>query len=402
MQPRLWKRANLTRAFAPPPYGKPERDLRVDFFRGLALLFIFIDHIPGNFLAWFTLHNFGFADAAEIFVALAGYAAFLAYAKTFEQEGMLAGFARALGRARDLYVAHLLLLCLCVGGLAIAARAFANPIYFEHVNLTPFNFDPAGAIWRALLLVYQPGYLNILPLYMGLMVWFSALVWLMRRHASLAVAASLATWAGANWLNWNPPSYPTDYGWVFNPFAWQLLFSLGALSAAFSGKEKLRARSNLLLTIAALYVIGAFLVAAPWTRLPGLHDTGLFSTDLRASMSKQNLSLWRVAHIAALAYLAAAMIPRRAPWLERPWARWIVNCGGHSLPIFCLGIILSITAFVVLVEAGSGLPMQIFVNIAGIAIMGLTAWKLAQQKQAKAQAGPAPSAGWSTWPLSWH
>jgi hypothetical protein len=382
--------------------AKPDRDLRVDFFRGVALLFIFIDHIPGNFLAWFTLHNFGFADAAEIFVALAGYAAFLAYGKTFEQDGMRSGFARVLGRARDLYVAHLLLLCVCVGGLAIAARTFANPIYFEHVNLTPFNFDPGGAIWRALLLVYQPGYLNILPLYVALMVWFGALMWLMRRHAALALLASFALWAGANWLNWNPPSYPSDYGWVFNPFAWQLLFTLGVLCAAFSGNDEPPVRSNLLLSLAVLYVVCAFLVAAPWTRVPGLHDTGLFSTDLRASMSKQNLSLWRVAHIAALAYLATALIPRNAAWLERPWARWIIDCGSNSLPIFCLGIVLSMTAFVVLVETGSGLLMQTFVNVVGIGIMGLTAWKLAQQKQAKVRANPAHSAGWSAWPQSWH
>jgi hypothetical protein len=50
-----------------------DRDLRIDFLRGLALLFIFIDHIPDNGLAHFTLRNFGFADAAEVFVLLAGF-----------------------------------------------------------------------------------------------------------------------------------------------------------------------------------------------------------------------------------------------------------------------------------------------------------------------------------------
>ena len=27
---------------------KKDRDLRIDFFRGLALIFIFVDHIPDN------------------------------------------------------------------------------------------------------------------------------------------------------------------------------------------------------------------------------------------------------------------------------------------------------------------------------------------------------------------
>jgi hypothetical protein len=49
-----------------------ERDARVDFFRGLALLFIFIDHVKENALQSLTMQNFGFADAADVFVALAG------------------------------------------------------------------------------------------------------------------------------------------------------------------------------------------------------------------------------------------------------------------------------------------------------------------------------------------
>jgi len=41
-----------------------QRDVRVDFFRGLALIFIFVDHIQENVLQYVTMQNFGFADAA--------------------------------------------------------------------------------------------------------------------------------------------------------------------------------------------------------------------------------------------------------------------------------------------------------------------------------------------------
>ena len=46
-----------------------------DVFRGLALLMIFIDHIPGNVLSLIAKisRNFGFSDAAEIFVLLAAF-----------------------------------------------------------------------------------------------------------------------------------------------------------------------------------------------------------------------------------------------------------------------------------------------------------------------------------------
>jgi len=364
-------------------YG--DRDVRVDFFRGVALLFIFVDHIPGNPLAWFTLHNFGFADAAEVFVALAGYAGFLAYTRTFDQLGTAAGLARVMRRIRDLYVAHIILVCVCVAGLALVARAFQNPLYFEHVNLTPFNHDAAGAIWRALVLVYQPGYLNILPLYMVLLAWFPALLWLMRRHLGLAFVASLAMWLLANMLQLKLPSYPSDHGWVFNPLAWQLLFSAGAVSAAVMSTGKMPRWSGWLLWSAVAYVVFALLVAAPWTRLPGLGEARLLPTDFRPAISKQNLSLWRFANIAALAYLAAVLIPPRASWLTCRWTSWIVNCGRHSLPIFCLGIVLSMTAFVVVVETGAGLATQILVNVVGLAILGTTAWTLTKLEHGKAR-----------------
>ncbi len=56
-----------------------KRDLRVDVLRGISLLMIFIDHIPDNSLGLVTIHNFGFSDAAEVFVLLAGFSSMLAY-----------------------------------------------------------------------------------------------------------------------------------------------------------------------------------------------------------------------------------------------------------------------------------------------------------------------------------
>ncbi len=59
---------------APPSYVV-ERDLRLDLFRGIGLWMIFLDHIPDDFVAWLTLRNYGFSDAAEFFVFISGYLA---------------------------------------------------------------------------------------------------------------------------------------------------------------------------------------------------------------------------------------------------------------------------------------------------------------------------------------
>jgi hypothetical protein len=90
------------------------RDFRLDFFRGLALIFIFIDHIPGNAVADYTVRNFGFSDASEIFIFISGYAAGLVYMRATWREGIIFASARVLRRVWQLYVAHLFLFVIFV------------------------------------------------------------------------------------------------------------------------------------------------------------------------------------------------------------------------------------------------------------------------------------------------
>src|SRR3954465_855279 len=77
-----------------PPQSKSARDPRIDFLRGMALITIFVDHVPANPLNLLTMRNFGFADAAELFVILAGISSMMAYGKSFEREGPQPGLWR--------------------------------------------------------------------------------------------------------------------------------------------------------------------------------------------------------------------------------------------------------------------------------------------------------------------
>src|SRR3712207_4573438 len=99
---------------------KKERDLRLDFFRGFALVMIFINHVPGNFLSNFTNKNFGFSDAAEIFVFVSGYAATLSYGGTYRNGGPWLTTVRIVVRAAQLYAAHVLLFFLVAAAVAYA------------------------------------------------------------------------------------------------------------------------------------------------------------------------------------------------------------------------------------------------------------------------------------------
>jgi len=85
------------------------RDLRLDFFRGIALWLIFLDHIPSNLVAWGTIRNYGFSDATEIFVFVSGYTAAFVYGKEMRERGFIIAGAHILRRAWQIYVAHVFL-----------------------------------------------------------------------------------------------------------------------------------------------------------------------------------------------------------------------------------------------------------------------------------------------------
>lgn len=367
---------------APLPSGQAgRRDVRLDFFRGLALICIFVDHMPGNILGFVTVRNFGFSDAAEMFVLIAGYTAALAYSRTFERQGLWGGMQRVGRRMRDLYAAHILLTLGCAVLLAVAARWFENPLYYEHVNLTPYAYDPIGAMWRTLALYYQLGYLNILPLYIVLLGWFPLLWWLMQRHLGLALAASAALWLSANVLGANLPSWPELYGWYFNPFAWQLLFSLGAIAAVHAQRGGSLPRMPWLVALAGAYAIFGFIVTAPWIHIDGLEGTRLISPDAIGPNSKSRLSLWRLAHALSLAYLVALTLPATARWLRTPGAEMLINCGRNSLDVFCLGTVMSFVGFIVMLEGGRTFEYQFAVNGVGLVLLGITAWWLTQRNR---------------------
>src|SRR5947208_11898014 len=75
-----------------------ERELRLDLFRGLALWLIFIDHLPPSLLTWFTIRNYGFSDATEIFIFLSGYTAAFVYGRAMLEQALLVAAARVLRR----------------------------------------------------------------------------------------------------------------------------------------------------------------------------------------------------------------------------------------------------------------------------------------------------------------
>ena len=145
------------------------RDLRVDFFRGLALWWIFTDHVPGDVLGDYSLRNFAMCDATEVFVLLAGYGAGLSYGMALPRNGYISTAADVAKRAWTLYIAHIFLFVLFTAQVTYSATALNRINYLEETRLDVLGDDPYRSILEALLLRFQPSLLNILPLYVVLM-----------------------------------------------------------------------------------------------------------------------------------------------------------------------------------------------------------------------------------------
>src|ERR1700677_2902414 len=69
---------------------RQNRDLRIDLFRGIALWSMFIDHLLNGSLGWITLKQYGFCDAAELFVLLSGVSAGMVYGRISIRKGVVA------------------------------------------------------------------------------------------------------------------------------------------------------------------------------------------------------------------------------------------------------------------------------------------------------------------------
>src|SRR5258708_2251397 len=112
-----------------------ERDLRLDFCRGLALIIIFIDHVPENPLSNWTLRNFAFCDAAEIFVLISGMTTYLAYGSRFDQGGLLSCTKAIAKRWVRVYSAHLLLFGAVAGFVIIISQHCFRANYVDSLKL---------------------------------------------------------------------------------------------------------------------------------------------------------------------------------------------------------------------------------------------------------------------------
>jgi hypothetical protein len=346
-----------------------ERELRLDLFRGLALWLIFIDHLPPSLLTWFTIRNYGFSDATEIFIFISGYTAAFVYGRAMLEQGLVVATARILRRAWQIYVAHVFLFTIFLAEISYVASSFDNPLYSEEMGIMDFLKQPDVTIVQALLLRFRPVNMDVLPLYIVLMLALPLILALMRWKPDVTLALSALLYAVTWEFDLYLTSYPNGY-WTFNPMAWQLLFVFGAW-CALGGAERMSRilSSRITLWVCVVYLAFAFYVTLTWYVpqmnhwLPRRVEQWIYPID------KTDLDVLRFAHFLALAAITVRFLPKTWSGLRSPWLRPLVLCGQHSLEIFCLGVFLAFAGHFILAEGGGGAALHALVSVSGILIM---------------------------------
>lgn len=349
------------------------RDLRIDFLRGIALLIIFSDHIPGNLLARYTPIALGYSDMAEVFIFLSGYACGISYGRRLIERGFINCLKRAWTRAAQVYGAKIFVTTLALSALVILERWVAARFLGLNWNITLVKSNPFETILELELFRLEIQQFCVLALYVPLMMMLPLVVWCLSKKPWHSLLGSsllyILTQVFPHAVKLPSPWQEAMY---FNPFAWQFLFYGATAMAMFKPEICARFSPNwrvtLLFPILLLSLI--FLVDE-------LHRSSMIY-----SISKHNLGWLRLIHFLCVASVSWWIAPSTTTLSRCKACLPLITLGRFSLVGYCAVGILDIFGEAVLSRFPQSWPMQAIVNILGwIGCIAVTAaWRRYQSR----------------------
>jgi hypothetical protein len=324
--------------------GKSQRLVELDFFRGLVLLVIVVDHIGGSMLSRMTLHAFALNDAAEVFVFLGGFATATAYMAMSARRSESAARARFIRRAFEIYRAFLITAVLMLLTSFLLRPFFGSAPNLAISDLDVFLATPFTALADVLLVRRQPYLSSVLPMYALFALAVPLVLPLARSKPWLLLGASIALWTAATPVAEYLPS-ADDLLWDFNPAAWQLMFVMGVLACCQPVYQRVSSyRLGWVVSVAALAII-AGMAYYKLLVLPASPD-GDF---------KRNLAGVRVVNFLAFAWLASDLARRGVVKQIAQRLPWVGAVGRDGLVCFVAGAVISLTVDSVLYTLTDGL-----------------------------------------------
>ena len=377
-------------------HGEPkrQRDVRLDFFRGVCLFIIFIAHMFGNPWVNFIPARYGLSDAADIFVFCSGMASAVAFASVFVKRGFFLGTARIAFRIWQVYWAHISVFFVCAVVMLLSDRWLqTGDQYIRGLAMDPFFDERAPqAIVGLMTLTYVPPFFDILPMYLVILMMLPIVMGIERLAGPMAaMAAVVGIWLVASFGVLDMSREPWGSStWYFNPFSWQLVFFTGfAFMRGWLPAPKADWR---LIAIAVAYVV----ITMPLEWEPARLAEPAFEQARNALgplIDKTHVGLLRYLHFLSLAYLSFIAVGEGGRYLKGPLVRLICRVGQQSLAVFLTGLVLSFGFSVVLNLIGRDFFTVPLINLGGMALLVATAYIVAWFKSVpwKAPAGRRPA-----------
>lgn len=372
IEPTTVKQVGLPKPAAP-------RDTRLDVLRALALLMIFINHVPGQIFEQFTSKNFGFSDGAEAFVLISGISVGLAYGTKFLPGNRLATMLKAVKRAFTLYNAHMITTFVTLVLFISGAWIFHQKGLLCEVNILALLMDPARGIPALLTLGHQIGYNNILPMYGALFLMLPLIMALEAKSPLLLLLISAGVWLVSGIYYIAPHTTLLEGFWFLNPLSWQLLFVIGFIGTMHVKRGGRIPVHPVLIALASAYVLVSFIWVTDKLWILGDYLAMLGLPNVVTGFDKTFLSLPRLLHVLALAYLIIS-IPSLSQLLRRSANHPLTILGRHSLSIFVAGTILAMAGQVLLYVTNKSPTVGAIYVVIGIAAQFLYAYHLEHKR----------------------
>lgn len=374
------------------------RDLRLDFFRGIAMFIILIAHTPGNFLTSWIPARWGFSDATEIFVFCSGMASAIAFGRGYDKVGWRLGTARVAFRVWQVYWAHVglffatLALTVYLTDLTITSRNYWGQLNLWMIFVESDKWTNPDILLSFMTLRWVPNYFDILPMYMvvlcmmpiimalsrvhlGLVFGFIASVWLLGQEAWMAALGVPAlAFSAEPW---------TDRTWFFSPFGWQLIFFTGF--AFMRGWIPAPPVNKLLIGIALFLVLANVPLSSIGVREFGFDWARDWRMANRAWIDKSDFGILRYVHFLALAYLCwvaagdkgSRLLVRGTGVAARLWQgalAIILKVGQQSLAVFVVSMFTARFMGFAMDMLGRDIAMTLAVNAFGACVLITTAY----------------------------
>jgi hypothetical protein len=354
-----------------------KRDLRLDTFRGLFLVWMALNHLSGPLHAY-LFQSLGFVSSAEPFVFISGVTAGMVYCRIGLQEGAGVMRKRAWRRGLDIYLFHMAVFIF----ILLMERWITTPNYHSFfVLMNPIPMDaPFLALALATVFILQPAMMDILPMYC-LYLFSTPLVLgqLKKKYGGWGIlGVSFVVWAFATFNFWDGLQrigerfLPVNLGF-FNLFAWQFLF----ISGLFFGFRRTMGKS---FPFKKALIIPALLLWI-WLLLLryGILPPNVLGYSLDSLVIRESFGPLRVINFAVLAYLVTCLgirFPRLFEW------SFFSYLGQHSLQVFSFHVVmiyLGRPLYNLIIPHGwAGI---ILFNLAFIGLLALPAWLHVQYRK---------------------